>query len=181
MAMNLTRQQQQSIGGGVFLFLVGAGLYVQFFWLPISQKKEDLSNQIQGIEDKISKAQAQASRLKRLQDELAALNQEAVDAEKRLPKNKSVPDILNSLTAIGTKYDVVIQSFAPGPQKSQQYFIELNYPMTVRGGYHSIGRFLAALAQEERIFNVKDISFPSPGPDGQMLITFTLITYQYKG
>jgi type IV pilus assembly protein PilO len=181
MAIQLSKQQQQYLGGGMVLFVVGAVVYVQFFWLPITQKKEELTTQIQEIESKISKAEAQASRLKRLQDELATLNQQAAEAERRLPKTKSVPDVLNSLNTIGVKYDVSIQSFAPGVQTTKQYFIELNYPMTVRGHYHDIGRFLAAIALEERIFNVKDIIFPTPGGDGTMVVNFTLVTYQYKG
>jgi len=181
MAIQLSKQQQQYLGGGLVLFIVGAGLYIQFFWLPITQKKEELTTQISEIESKISKAEAQASRLKRLQDELATLNQRAAEAERRLPKTKSVPDVLNSLNSIGVKYDVSIQSFSPGAATTKQYFIELNYPMTVRGRYHDIGRFLAAIALEERIFNVKDIVFPTPGGDGTMVVNFTLVTYQYKG
>ena len=181
MALSLSKQQQQQIGGGVFLVALAAAAYVYFFWLPISRKIDDLTAQKKDIEQKIAKAKAEASRLPRLQQDLEALSQEAADAERRLPKTKSVPDILNSLNAIGTKYGVSIQNFSPGTQKSQQYFIELYYPMTVHGSYHAVGRFLAALAMEERIFNVKDVAFPAPGPDGQMTVRFTLITYQYKG
>jgi type IV pilus assembly protein PilO len=177
----LSKQQQQYIGAGIFLTAVASGLYIQFFWLPIEQKQEELTKKISDVEGKISKAEKQASRLQRLQDELATLNEQAVEAEKRLPKTKSVPDVLNTLSTLATKYDVSIQNFAPGPMKPQQYFIELNYPMTVKGGYHSIGRFFAAVALEERIFNIKDVSYPQPGPDGEMTVTFTLITYQYKG
>ena len=39
----------------------------------------------------------------------------------------------------------------------------------------------AAVALEERIFNVKDVIYPSAGADGEMTVTFTLLTYQYKG
>ena len=179
--MQLTKQQQQTLGGGVFLFLVAAGLYVKFFWLPISQKQDDLSSQIAQIETKISKAEAQASRLKRLQDELATLNQQAVEAEKRLPKDKDVPDIIVTLSKLAEKNRVSIQSFSPGPQKSQQYFVELSYPMIVKGTYHDVGRFFAAIALETRIFNMKDVVYPSAGGDGVIQVSFTLLTYQYKG
>ncbi|MBI3564374.1 MAG: type 4a pilus biogenesis protein PilO [Elusimicrobia bacterium] len=181
MAITLTKQQQQTLAGGAFLFLVAAGLYVKFFWLPISDKQKELSDQIAQIETKIQKAEAQASRLKRLQDELATLNQQAVEAEKRLPKNKDVPEILVTLSRLAEKNRVSIQSFSPGPSKSQQYFIELAYPMTVKGSYHNIGRFFAAIALETRIFNMKDVVYPTAGGDGEMTVTFTLLTYQYKG
>jgi len=181
MAIQISKQHQQYIAVGAVLFLVGAGVYVQFFWLPIAQKKEELTQQIGEIENKIQKAEAQASRLKHLQDELAILNQEAVEAERRLPKTKSVPDILNTLSSLAARQDVSIQNFSPGTPKQQQYFIELYFPMTIKGSYHSIGKFFAAVALEERIFNIKDVTYPAPGGDGQMTVQFTLITYQYKG
>jgi type IV pilus assembly protein PilO len=181
MASQITKQQQQYIAAGVILFAVGAGVYIQFFWLPIANKKEELTHQISDIESKIQKAQAQASRLQHLQDELAILNQQAGEAERRLPKTKSVPDVLNTLSSLASKYDVSIQSFSPGTPKTQQYFIELYFPMTIKGNYHNVGKFFAAVALEERIFNVKDVTYPTPGGDGQMTVNFTLITYQYKG
>lgn len=181
MATNLTKQQQQTLGGGAVLFLVAAGLYVKFFWLPISDKQKELSDQIAQIETKIQKAEAQASRLKRLQDDLAALSAQAGEAEKRLPKDKDVPDILLTLSHLAERNRVSIIGFAPGPQKSQQYFIELSYPMSIRGSYHNIGRFFASVALETRIFNVKDVIYPAAGGDGEMTVTFTLLTYQYKG
>ncbi len=181
MAIQLSKQQQQYLGAGAVLFAVGAFAYMKFFWLPISQKKSDLSSQISEIETKIAKAEAQASRLKRLQDELSTLNQQAVEAERRLPKTKSVPDVLVSLSGLAQANHVAIQTFSPGPQKSQQYFNELSYPMTVKGSFHNIGRFLAAIALEERIFNVKDVVYPAADGNGEMTVTFTLLAYQYKG
>ncbi|PIR15982.1 MAG: hypothetical protein COV48_11385, partial [Elusimicrobia bacterium CG11_big_fil_rev_8_21_14_0_20_64_6] len=68
-----------------------------------------------------------------------------------------------------------------GPQKSQQYFIELAYPVSIRGSYHNIGRFLAAISLEERIFNITGISYPAADALGEMTVTFTLLSYQYKG
>jgi len=181
MAIQLSKQQQQYLAVGAVLFVVGAGLYVKFFWLPISAKREELTEQIEQIETKIAKAEAQASRLTRLQSELASLNQQAIEAEKRLPKDKDVPDILVTLSRLAEKNRVTIQSFSPGPQKGQQYFTELSYPMTVKGSYHNVGRFFAAIALETRIFNVMNVVYPGADGSGEMMVTFTLLTYQYKG
>jgi len=181
MAIQLSKQQQQYLGAGAFLFLVAGGMYVKFFWLPISQQMAELSSEIADIDTKIRKANAQASRLQKLQDELRKLNQQAAEAELRLPKTKSVPDVLIALSGLAQTNRVSIQTFSPGPLKSQQYFTELSYPMAVKGSYHNIGRFFAAIALEERIFNVKDVVYPAAAGDGQMTVTFVLLTYQYKG
>ena len=182
MAIQLSKQQQQYLGAGAFLFIIGSVVYVKFFWLPISQKMADLTEQISQIDLKISKANAQASRLQRLQTALATLNQQAAEAELRLPKTNSVSDILITLSSLAQQNRVTLINFSPGPpQSSKGAFIELSYPMSVKGSFHSIGRFFAAVALEERIFNFKDVVYPSAGGDGEMTVTFTLLTYQYKG
>ncbi len=181
MAMQLSKQEQQYIGVGAVLFIVFSVVYVKFFWLPIAAAKDEATAKIEAIEAKIVKAKQQAARLERLQAEIASLNERAAEAEKKLPKTKSVPDILLSLSALAQKSRVTIQSFSPGPQKTQTYFIELNYPLSIRGSYHNIGRFLAALSLEERIFNIKDINYPTTDANGEMTVTFTLLSYQYKG
>lgn len=181
MKLQLTKQQQQYVGGGAVLFVVLGFVYVRFFWLPIAQAKTEAREKIAAIEAKIAKAKQQAARRERLQQELVILNEQAIEAEKRLPKTKSVPEILVAMASLAQKHRVSIQSFAPGPQKSQQYFIELNYPLSIKGSYHNIGRFLAAVALEERIFNVQNVNYPGAGGDGEMTVTFTLISYQYKG
>ncbi len=181
MAMQLSKQQQQYVAAGAFMFAALGFVYVKFFWLPIAAAKAEATQKIEEIEAKIVKAKQQAARLERLQAEIASLNERAVEAEKRLPKTKSVPDILLAISALAQKNRVVIQSFTPGPTKNQQYFVELAYPLSIRGSYHNIGRFLAAVALEERIFNVTNVNYPSADALGDMTVTFTLISYQYKG
>ena len=181
MAMQLSKQQQQYLGAGAVLFVVFSFVYVKFFWLPIAQAKSEANEKIEQIEAKIVKAKQQAARLERLQAEIASLNERAAEAEKRLPKTKSVPDILLAISSLAQKNRVTIQSFSPGPMKSQTYFVELAYPLSIRGSYHNIGRFLAALSLEERIFNVSNINYPAADGVGDMTVTFTLLSYQYKG
>jgi type IV pilus assembly protein PilO len=181
MAMQLSKQQQQYLGAGAVLFVIFGVVYVKFFWLPIAQAKAEATEKIEQIETKIVRAKQQAARLGRLQEEIASLNERAAEAEKRLPKTKSVPDILLAISALAQKNRVAIQNFAPGSMKSQQYFTELQYPLTIKGSYHNVGRFLAAVALEERIFNVKDVNYPAADSNGDMTVTFTLLSYQYKG
>lgn len=181
MAIQLTKQQQQYAGAGAIAAVALGFVYIKFFWLPVSTAKASARQKIVEIEAKIDKAKKQAARLERLQQELNTLNEQAIQAELRLPRSKSVPDILVALSSLAQKQRVALLSFAPGPSKSQQYFIELNYPVSVRGSYHNIGRFLASLALEQRIFNVQNVVYPAPDASGEMTVTFMLLSYQYKG
>lgn len=181
MSIQLSAQEKQYVGVGAVVALLLMGAYVKFFWLPIAEAKTVARQKIAESEAKIDKAKKQAARLERLQQELNVLNEQAIQAELRLPRSKSVPDMLVTLSTVSQKQRVTLVSFSPGPVKSQQYFMELNYPVTIRGTYHNIGRFLAALALEQRIFNVQNVNYPAPDGTGEMVVTFTLLSYQYKG
>lgn len=180
--ITLSKSQQQILAAAV----VGLGafgyVYAAFFWLPISQKIKETNHKIEEVEAQIEKATRQAARLPRLEAEIVQLNQAAIEAEKRLPKKKSVPDILVTVSALAAKHHVALQNFSPGGQKSQQFFIEWSYPVTVKGTFHNIGKFLAAVALEERIFNVQSVVYSGASEEtGEMSVSFTLLSYQYKG
>jgi Tfp pilus assembly protein PilO len=182
MAIKLTKQQQQMIALGV-LMLGGFGYsYVAFFWLPISAKIKEANEKIAEVEKKIEKAQQQAGRLARLQQELVTLNQQAEDAEKRLPKQKDVPDILLNIGNLAEKAQVDLVSFAPGPASGKSpHFSELNYPMSIKGSFHNIGKFFALVSLEDRIYNLQNVVYGAPDGGGSMTVSFTLVSYQYKG
>ena len=180
-SIKLTKKQQQYAAAGAVAFVAFCFVYLKFFWLPISGKITDMNSKIEEITRKIDKAKQQAARLPALEKELISLNEQALEAEQRLPKAKSVPDILVTLSVLGQRNRVAVQNFSPGSSSSKQYFIELNYPLTVKGSFHNIGRFLASLALEQRIYNVLNVNYTEPGGDGEMTVTMTLVSYQYKG
>ena len=181
MAIKLTKRQQQRLAAGALGLGVFIYCYLQFFWLPVSKKTRGIQTQIEGLSRDIQAAKNQAARLDELNKQLVRLNERKIEAEKRLPKNKSVPDILVTLDALGAQYNVFLLSFAPGTSAAQQYFTEFRFPVSVRGTFHNIGRFLAALALEQRLYNVYDVKYPEPAAaTGEMQAGFTLVAYQYK-
>lgn len=182
MAIKLTKTQQKYIAISVVLIGVVLFGYLKFFWLPISKKIEETRANNKVISEKIEKAKQQAARLPKLEQELVTLNEQAIEAEKRLPRTKSVTDILVTVNELAMKHRVSILSFSPGGTSSKQYFIELNYPITAKGNFHAIGKFLASLALEERIFNVLNVNYSGGGTEtAELQVSFTLISYQYKG
>lgn len=178
--IKLNKQQQQLLIATLLMVGAFGYIYIAFFWLPISDKISDTQKQMDEVEAKIDKAQQQAGRKDKLEKELLRLSDAAVEAERRLPKDKDVPNILVTVSDLAARYHVQLISFSPGGSVNKQYFIELDYPVSVKGSYHNIGKFLAALALEERIFNVQNVAYAEPS-SGVMTVTFTLISYQYKG
>lgn len=179
--IKLTNQQIQYIAATVIGLGALGFVYVKFFWMPISERIAALEAQIAENAAKIEKAQSVANRLPAIKKELEDLNRQTAEMEMQLPKSKSVPDILVTLSKLAEKHGVDISAFTPGSKRDQQYFTEWSYPITLQGRYHNIGKFLAAVALEQRIYNVQNVSFSALGVDGRLPVSFTLVAYQYKG
>ena len=181
-ALKLTKQQQQYMIAGVLGSLAFGFVYIKYFWAPTSKTIREAQEEIASVTSQIETAKSNAARLPQIEKELEQLNIKAIEAERSLPKAKDVPGILVKLMGLAGKHGVVVNSFSPGGQISRDYFIELNYPCTVVGSYHSIGKFLSAVASEERIFNIQHVNYGAAAQDTTLMtVTFSLLSYQYKG
>ncbi|MDD5656333.1 MAG: type 4a pilus biogenesis protein PilO [Elusimicrobia bacterium] len=181
MAIKLTKQQQQIVVAGALGLGAFAFCYIKFFMLPVFGKTAEVNKKIEALAVEIDSAKRQAARLPDLEKQLVLLNERKVEAEKRLPKTKSIPEILVALGAVAEKHRVFIGKFTPGPSKSQQYFTEMSFPVDARGTYHNLGRFFAALALEQRLYNIYNVVFNTPSEStGEMAVSFELAAYQYK-
>ncbi|MBI5596124.1 MAG: type 4a pilus biogenesis protein PilO [Elusimicrobia bacterium] len=181
MTIKLSKEQQQYLVLAVVALGGGGFVYVKYFWLPISEKISETKKQIEEVESKISKAKTQAVRLNKIQKELDELNIQALEAERRLPKTLDLPGTIDTVSALARRYNVKLTGLSAGASKAQPHFIETSYNVDATASYHELGRLLAGLALEERIFNVRQIVYGSPDSDGRMTVKFQLVSYQYKG
>ncbi|MDE2291351.1 MAG: type 4a pilus biogenesis protein PilO [Elusimicrobia bacterium] len=183
MAVNikLSKEQQQYLVLAVLVLGGGGFSYVRYFWMPLSAKIADTEAQIHTVEGKIQKAKNQAVRLNKIQKELDTLNEQAAQAEKRLPKSPDLAGVIDTVTDLARRYDVQLQSFAAGVPRPQAHFIETAYAVSARTTYHQLGRFFASLALQERIYNVRGVIYGAPDARGVMTVSFQLLSYQYKG
>ncbi|HVA66186.1 MAG TPA: type 4a pilus biogenesis protein PilO [Elusimicrobiota bacterium] len=172
------RQALAAAGGGAFAIL---SLYVWLLWLPLSGQIAAARKNLSDVNSKIAQATQEAQKKHRLDLELAQLNQTAAEASQRLPQSKDIPAVLVAVSDLAAQYNVQLQSFVSNKEISRGFFNELDFSVAVLGTYNDIGRFLAALSLQERIFNAADAVYGNPNTAGQIPAHFTLIAYQYKG
>ncbi|MEE8425000.1 MAG: type 4a pilus biogenesis protein PilO [Elusimicrobiota bacterium] len=179
--IKLTKEQQQYAVFAILALGGGGYAYFTYFWMPTSEKIVTTRVSIKAVQARINKAKGQAGRLKRIQRELAVLDEQAVDQERRLPKQRDLPSVIDTVSSLTKKYNAKLSGFAPGAATNKSHFIEVPYTLSLSATYHDLGRLLAAIALEERIFNVRDINFGGAGANGMLTVNLTLISYQYKG
>ncbi len=184
--IELTKEQQQAAVLAV-LFIGGGGFaYVKYFWGPTSEKITETTKKIEAVESKIQKAQRQAGRLNKIKKQLVKLNQEAEKVERKLPKDLDLPTVIDTISNLARRHNVEIKTFGQPNSTTRAHFKEFSFSLSINATYHNLGRFLAAIALEERIFNSREVSFTPGGSvnksgETQLGVSFQLVSYIYKG
>lgn len=180
--IRLTKEQLAQIAGGVLfggLFIYG---YLFYFWLPTARKIEDNTKKVASMESDINKAKMQKAKYKDLEAKLASLRDEKEAAQKKLPRERKLPDLLRTITALSKKHRVSVQSITPSGSAPVEYFTRVSYAISLKGNYHDVGRFLTALGLEERIMTSENLSMAATaGAETSVSAQFTLVAYQYNG
>ena len=168
-------------------FLVGAGLYVffgttyvPFGWQPTQAKISSLRSDFEKKSSDLARARQAVADLPRFQAEFAALHERYELASELLPTDRELPGLLRKITLAGQQAGVTFQLVRPDPPVTQQHYIEIPIYITVQGGYHQIGQFVAQLANLERIVNVGAInlaSFSSADDPATCQASFTVTAY----
>lgn len=182
MKMELTKEQQQLVVAAVLGLGAFGYCYYAFFWAPLSEKIASTREEIEKIEKDLATAKKVAGTLESIKSRITELNQQMEEAEKRLPKKKEVANIVETLHDLGKQQRVNLLSITPGPTASQPLFVEVPYAITMEGTYHSVARFLAALAISERIFHERGLSINVKTDSAGYTVAsnFTLVAYLYR-
>ena len=82
-------------------------------------------------------------------------------ASELLPTDRQLPTLLRKITLAGQQTGVTFTLFRPGGMKPSDYHTEMPISVAVSGDYHSVGSFLAELANMRRIVTVSNLKLTS--------------------
>ncbi|KAF0125111.1 MAG: hypothetical protein FD189_1870 [Elusimicrobia bacterium] len=181
--IQLTKDQIGMIAGGVLFSGLFVYVYLFYFWLPYSKQLQAETVKVEALERDIDNAKRQKAKFKDLEGKLASLQLEKEAAQKQLPRDKQLPELIKTLTDKSRRYGVTIKSIGSASSVKEQYFTRVSYAVSVSGDYHKLGRFFTSLALEERIITIENLNVAStPGAAaGSMTGSFTLVSFLYNG
>jgi len=185
MAVKSAKDQKKAVAVGAILILVLAYIYWNYMLKPTNEKIRQHTKELAELQAEIDRAASQAQRLPALQRDLAMLQAEMQEMEKKLPRKRDTADVLRIFTQEALRTRVAIKSFSPSGSQPQDFYIIYPYSVSIETRFHNLGSFLASLGQTDRILNVKDVNL-SPGSvnpaDGSVLmsVSLTLMAYSLK-
>lgn len=158
------------LAGGV----LGVFFFTHFIPFGYPNKSDEITVLKADYEKKsteLARARATVADLPRFEAEYDQLHERWSTAAELLPADRQLPALLRRITLSAQQTGVQFVSFRPGANRVQQYLTEVPLQISVKGGYHQVGSFLAELANMRRIITVANVSVKANQDKSEPLVT----------
>ena len=169
------------------ILLAGGALGVYFFTnlLPWtfpqgSLKISELKAQYEQKSAELARARASVADLPRFEAEYDQLHQRWELASELLPTERQLPTLLRKITLAGQQTGITFTLFRPASMRPSDYHTEMPIAVSVSGDFHSVGSFLAELANMRRIVTVSNLKLTTNSKNdgtGSTVAEFTASAY----
>ena len=154
-----------------------------FFWSPKTEELKSARNELQRNEAKLREYEAIAKELPRFEQEFKRLNREFEEASRKLPQEKEIPALLDSIYAAVSASGLESNTFAPKPEVKKDIYAEIPIDMKVFGTYYDLARFFDRVSKLPRIVNIRDLNLSqdkkkSSGEKIVLSAAFTPVTFR---
>lgn len=148
--------------------MTGANWYL--FIDPDNTQIQQKQGQLRQLEDELIQKQSIANNLAQFKHEKEILERRLAQALTELPNEANIDDLIRSLSEIGTKSGLVIDTIEPQAEQRQSFYAAIPIVMSVTGSYNEIGVFLDSLSKLARIVNVTNIHMGGAHPLNEKLV-----------
>lgn len=165
----------------IILFI--CGVYWYFFWSPKSDELTNARNELQKERTKLNEYENIARELPRFEQEFNKLDREFKEAASKLPEEKEIPSLIDSVYAAVSASGLESNTFAPKPEVKKDIYAEIPIDMKVYGSYYDLAGFFDRVSKLPRIVNIRDLNLTqekrkSRGDKIILDASFTAVTFR---
>ena len=178
-------QQRLYVRLGILIgiIVIMCGVFWYFFWSPKTEELKSARNELQRNEAKLREYEAIAKELPRFEQEFKRLNREFEEASRKLPKEKEIPTLIDSIYAAVSGSGLESNTFAPKPEVKKDIYAEIPIDMKVYCTYYDLARFFDRVSKLPRIVNIRDLNLSqdkkkSTGEKIVLSAAFTAVTFR---
>ena len=167
------------IFAGTVVLIVAAFAFLVY--LPKADEMKSLKTEIEQLDNQIRLAAIRTKNLKKIEDDLAAVEGDLKFALRLLPTSSEIPSLLKNITKLGNDSDLEFLLFSPLKEVPKELYVEIPVSVEVRGDYHHVAQFFDRVGKLDRIVNVVDINMiPVKEYETSLRTACKTVTYRFK-
>ena len=163
------------------IVVVISAAYWYFYWSPGRETLARAERKVASEQKKVKKYEAIGAELPAFEKEFDRLEREFELISLKLPKEKEIPALIDSVYSeiSGSNLDSII--FAPQGQVAKEIYAEIPIQMEVIGGYFNLANFFDRISRLPRIVNVRDLVLSRADVKGNNVVLnakFSVVTFR---
>jgi type IV pilus assembly protein PilO len=161
--------------------LIG-GLFVWLFVIPKTAEIEKTEKDVAKLTQKISQAKIKKKNMAKFEAEKAEVDAQFQQALALLPNKREIPNLLRTVTQLGSDANLEFRLFSPNREKSKGFYVEIPVAIEVSGNYHDVALFFDKVGRMERIVNILNVDMkPSAALSTNLVTKCDAVTYRFSG
>jgi type IV pilus assembly protein PilO len=167
----------------VLLFLLTfsvlcAGFYF-FRYKPQAEKIATLRVNIAKQEKRLAELKRAAAQTKILEAEVAKSQEEFDRMLARLPDQKEIPELLDSISRLAAQAGLENIFFQPQAEQAHDFYAVIPIRLDLVGTYHQLGVFLDSISKLDRIVKIDQLSLSRQKDTSSLQVNCTIVTYRF--
>lgn len=159
----MSKQQMQTLVFMGLFAVLGLYFYVQYYFLPTSQKASQLEQEVRAARDRLRGLQASTVNQEALQVQYREVEQAVASLRKSLPSESELSSVLETLSGLAAKSNVKLQTIFPervatssssSNSSDPAVYKEIPIQVDALAGYHELGMFLNQVEVGDRPMQV---------------------------
>lgn len=159
--MKLPLSKKIGILAAINVVIIGA-----LYWFLIGPKYEEIGSlevSLAELTVKLDESRRIAADIPKFQLEKEELERKLQEAVAKLPNEKEIPDLIDSISDAGKKSGLKISLFKPGKEVPRGFYADVPVTMSVEGRFESLYDFSVKVANLPRIVNIGGMTINSTG------------------
>jgi type IV pilus assembly protein PilO len=125
------------------------------------------------IQAELKKKKNISEQYARYKANMERIKQKLEIALKKLPTTEEMPSLLSSISADGNRVGLEFLLFKPQQEVKLDFYAEIPIEMRVLGTFHEVALFFDAVADLDRIVNIRSLKMEQPKDEEGRTITVT--------
>lgn len=164
----------------VIIALLAGGFYY-FVYRKNQTTITGLESTLSSLQTDIQGLRAIQAKLREFEAERDSLQKQLMIIRRKLPQQKEIPGLLESISNAGKESGLEFDLFRPRSEGKKEFYAEVPVDITVKGPFHNIVMFLDKIAHFPRIVNISNFSFKNPQEEnGYIFITGSGLATTYR-
>lgn len=143
-----------------------------FFYLinPLLDTKKKLTNDYQLVKKDLDKMVDIRNNMEKYRQEYAQMQNVLGQILRQLPETKDIPNLLRSVSAIGSETRVKVTYFEPGAVQNKDFYGEFPFKFKFNGPFHNIGYFFDGIRKMERVIDIRNFTLVAKGTPPRIVL-----------